>query len=172
MDKTTASVDTKNLWCPQICKTNRKQNPKMFYAKTFKDLASESQHIQAKISKLDALKLAQCPCSHSFRFVTNTKIDYSFLGLSGCGSSWFILIIWICAMFFLLCYSSVNLTQLLPLFFFCGFSSVTCGTRKRRFILIFFAFSTSRCATLQFLFLHGQWPQNALQKHSLNSSSW
>ena len=53
----------------------------MFYAKTFKDLASESQHIQAKISKLDALKLAQCPCSHSFRFVTNTKIDYFSLDL-------------------------------------------------------------------------------------------
>ena len=48
----------------------------MFDAKTFKDLASESQQIQAKISKLDALKLTQCPRSHSFRFVTNIKIDY------------------------------------------------------------------------------------------------
>lgn len=48
----------------------------MFDAKTFKDLASESQQIQAKISKLDAMKLTQCPRSHSFRFVTNTKIDY------------------------------------------------------------------------------------------------
>ena len=56
-------------------RTNRKQNPKMFDAKTFKDLASESQQIQAKISKLDALKLTQCPHSHSFRFVTNTKVD-------------------------------------------------------------------------------------------------
>ena len=53
----------------------------MFDAKTFKDLASESQHIQAKISKLDALKLTQCPHSHSFRFVTKTKIDYFSLDL-------------------------------------------------------------------------------------------
>lgn len=53
----------------------------MFDAKTFKDLASESQHIQAKISKLDALKLTQCPRSHSFRFVTKTKIDYFSLDL-------------------------------------------------------------------------------------------
>ena len=61
--------------------TNRKQNLKMFDAKTFKDLASESQHIQAKISKLNALKLTQCPHSHSFRFVTKTKIDYFSLDL-------------------------------------------------------------------------------------------